>query len=117
VYIRFGRTFLEQECAEVFEETFQDFSLTLILFHKLDRDKSVSIVKLCQELLTEFPIDKKCVTFEFLARVIYSAQSMSVNTVNEYTSYLSDVYEVTETLGQVTFNVKEVMFLTWCPCT
>jgi hypothetical protein len=36
---------------------------------------------------------------------------MSVNTVNEYTSYLSNVHEVTETLGQVTFNVKEVMFL------
>ncbi len=91
------RTLLEQECAEVFEEVFQDFPLTLILFHKLDRDKSVSIVKLCQELLTEFPIDKKCATFEFLARAIYSAQSMSVKTVNEYTSYLSDVHEVTET--------------------
>ncbi len=36
---------------------------------------------------------------------------MSVNTVNEYTSYLSNVHEVTETLVQVTFNVKEVMFL------
>jgi hypothetical protein len=36
---------------------------------------------------------------------------MSVNTDKEYTSYLSNVHEVTETLGQVTFNVKEVMFL------
>ncbi len=36
---------------------------------------------------------------------------MSVNTDTEYTSYLSNVHEVTETLGTVTFNVKEVMFL------
>jgi hypothetical protein len=56
------RTLLEQECTEVFEE----------------------------ELLTEFPIDKKRVTFEYLARAIYSTQSMSVNTDKEYTSYLSN---------------------------
>jgi hypothetical protein len=43
--------------------------------------------------------------------VIYSTQDVSVNTINEYTFYLSNVHEVTETLGQVTFNVKEVMFL------
>jgi hypothetical protein len=30
---------------------------------------------------------------------------------NEYTSYISNVHDVTETLGQATFNVKEVMFL------
>jgi hypothetical protein len=36
---------------------------------------------------------------------------MSVNTDKEYTSFLSNVHEVTERLGQVTFNVKEVMFL------
>jgi hypothetical protein len=36
---------------------------------------------------------------------------MSVNTDNEYTSYLSNVHEVTETLGPVTFNVREVMNL------
>ncbi len=52
------RTLLEQECAEVFEETFKDFLLSYVLFHKLDRDKSDSIVKLWQELLTEFPLDK-----------------------------------------------------------
>ncbi len=43
--------------------------------------------------------------------MIYSAQAMSVNTANEYTSYMSNVHEVTKTLVQVTFNVKEVMFL------
>ena len=67
--------------------------------------------ELYQELLTEFPIDKKRATFEYLSRVMYSAQSMSVNTANEYTSYMSNVHEVTETLVQVTLNVKEVMFL------
>ncbi len=77
----------------------------------LPDDKSGSIVKVWQELLTEFPHDKKCTTFEYLVRVIYSTQDMSVNTVNEYASYLSNVHEVTETLGRVTFNVKEVMFL------
>ncbi len=82
-----------------------------IFFHKLDRGKSGSIAKLWQELLTEFPLDKKRAVFEYLARVIYSAQAMSVNTVNEYTSCLSNVHEVTETLDQVTFNVKKAMFL------
>jgi hypothetical protein len=43
--------------------------------------------------------------------VIYSGQDVSVDTINEYTSYLSNVHEVNETLDQVTFNVKEVMFL------
>ncbi len=105
------RTLLEQERADVFEEAFKDFPLAHVLFHKLDRGKSGSIAKLWQELLTEFPLDKKRVTFEYLARVIYSAQPMSVNTDKEYTSYLSNVHEVTETLVQVTFNVKEVMFL------
>jgi len=61
---------------------------------------------------TEFPIDKKRATFEFLDRVIHSAQTMSVNTANECTSYMSKVHEVEQTLGQVTFIVvKEVMFL------
>jgi hypothetical protein len=101
----------EQECAEVFEESFKDFPLTHVLFHKLDRGKSGSMDKLCQEFLTEFPLDKKRPTFEFLVHTIYSTQPMSFNTVNEYTSYLSNVDEVIETLGQVTFNVKEVMFL------
>ena len=45
------RTLLEQECAEVFEEVFKDFPLAHVLFHYLDRGKSDSIVKLCQELL------------------------------------------------------------------
>jgi hypothetical protein len=79
------RTLFEQECAEVFEEAFKDFPFTHVFFHKLDRDKSGSVAKLWQELLTEFPIDKKCTTFEFLDREIYSDQVMSVNTVNEYT--------------------------------
>jgi hypothetical protein len=105
------RTLLEQECVEVFEEAFKDFPLAHVLFQKLDRGKSGSIVKLWQELLTEFPLDKKRATFEYLARAMHSAQTMSVNTDKEYTSYLSNVHEVTETLGQVTFNVKEVMFL------
>ena len=52
------RTLLEQECAEVFEEAFKDFPLSHVLFHKLDRVKSGSIVNLWQELLTEFPLDK-----------------------------------------------------------
>jgi hypothetical protein len=82
------RTLLEQECAEVFEESFQDFPLTHVFFHNLDRGKSVSVSKLWQELLTEFPIDKKCATFEILGRAIQSAQTMSVNTANEYTSYM-----------------------------
>ena len=43
--------------------------------------------------------------------MIYSVQDVSVDTINEYTSYLSNVHEVTETLVQVTFNVKKVMFL------
>jgi hypothetical protein len=42
---------------------------------------------------------------------VYSAQAMSVDTVNEYTSYFSNVHEVTETLRPVTFNVKEVTLL------
>jgi hypothetical protein len=53
----------------------------------------------------------KSATFEYLVRAIYSAQVMSVNNDKEYTSYLSNVHEVTETLVQVTFNVKKVMFL------
>jgi hypothetical protein len=105
------RTLLEQECAEVFEEAFKDFSFVHVLFHKLDRGKSGSIVMLWQELLMKFPLDKKRATFEYLARAIYSAHVMSVNTDKEYTSYLSNVHEVTETLGQVNFNVKEEMFL------
>ncbi len=79
------RTLFEQECGEVFEETFKDFPFEHVFFHKLDRDKSGSVVKIWQELPTEFPIDKTCVTFEFLDREIYSVQVMSVNTVNEYT--------------------------------
>ncbi len=59
------RTLFEQECAEVFEEGFKDFPLEHVLFHKIDRGKSGSIVMLWQELLTEFPLDKKCETFEF----------------------------------------------------
>ncbi len=105
------RTLLEQECVEVFEETFKDFPLAHVLFHKLNRGKSGSIVTVWQELLTEFPLDKKRSTFEYLTRTIYSVQSMSLNTVNEYTSDLSNVHNVTETLGPVTFNIKEVMFL------
>jgi hypothetical protein len=105
------RTLLERECAEVFEEAFKDFPLTHVLFHKLHRGKSGSIDKLWQELLTEFPLDKKRATFEYLTRVTYSTQVMSVNNDKEYTSYLSNVHEVNETLVQVTFNVKEVMFL------
>jgi hypothetical protein len=33
--------------------------------------------------------DKKRSTFEFLARAVYSTQTMSVNTVNEYKTFLS----------------------------
>jgi hypothetical protein len=105
------RTLLEQECAEVFEEVFKNFPLVHVLFHKLDRVKSDSIAHLCQELLTEFPIDKKRSIFEYLARTIQSTQTMSVNTTNEYTSFLSKVNEVEETLDQTTFSVQEVMFL------
>jgi hypothetical protein len=36
---------------------------------------------------------------------------MSVNTTNEYTSFMSKVNEVEKTLGQMTFSVQEVMFL------
>jgi hypothetical protein len=105
------RSLFEQECAEVFEETFKHFPLSHIFFHDLDRGKSDSVTKLWQKLLTEFPIDKKCATFEFLVRVIQSVQTMSVNTVNEHTSYMSKVNEVKKTLAQVTFTVQEVMFL------
>jgi hypothetical protein len=69
-YDPMDRILLEQEYAEVLEETFKDFPLAHVSFHNLDRDKTGSVTKLCQELLTEFPIDKKCATFEFLARVI-----------------------------------------------
>jgi hypothetical protein len=105
------RTLLEQECAEGFEEAFKDFPLAHDFFHEFDRGQSGRIAKLWQELLMEFPIDKKRATFEFLAHAIYSAQTISVNTVNQYTSYMSNVHDVTETLGQATFNVKKVMVL------
>jgi hypothetical protein len=36
---------------------------------------------------------------------------MSVNTANEYTSFMYEVNEVEKTLGQTTFSVQEVMFL------
>jgi hypothetical protein len=36
---------------------------------------------------------------------------MSVNTDNEYTSFMFKVNEVEKTLGQATFSVQEVMFL------
>jgi hypothetical protein len=49
--------------------------------------------------------------FEFLTRVIQSTQTMSVNTSNEYTSFMSKVNEVEKKLGQATFSVQEVMFL------
>ncbi len=81
------RILLEQECSEVLEEVFKDFPLEHVSFHNLDRGKTGSVAKLWQELLTEFPIDKKLATFEFLARVIQSTQTMSVNTTNEYTSF------------------------------
>jgi hypothetical protein len=40
------RILLDQECTDVFEEVFEEFPLAHILFHKLDRGKSVSITKL-----------------------------------------------------------------------
>ena len=80
-YDPMDRTLLEQECAEVFEEEFKNFPMAHVFFHNLDRDKSGSVAELWQELLTEFPIDKKSATFEFLARAIQSAQTMSVNRV------------------------------------
>jgi hypothetical protein len=105
------RILLEQECVEVLEEAFKDFPLVHVSFHNLDRGKTGSVAKLWQELLTEFPIDKKRATFEFLARAIQSTQTMSVNTANEYTSFMYKVHEVEKTLGQATFSVQEVMFL------
>jgi hypothetical protein len=51
------RILIEQECTEVLEESFKDFPLAHVSFHNLDRVKTGSVSKFCQELLTEFPID------------------------------------------------------------
>ena len=92
------RSMLEQECADVLEEIFKKNPLTHGFSHKLERGQTVSICTFCQELHTEFPIDNTRSTFEFLTRGVYSPQTMSVNTTNEYTSYLSTVHDVVETL-------------------
>ena len=102
---------LEQACDDILEVAFKDFPLSHTFFDKIEHGKTGSISKLWQEFLTEFPIDKKRSTFEFLARAVYSAQTMSVNTANEYTTFLSTVHDVVETLGSKTFTTKEVMFL------
>jgi hypothetical protein len=65
---------MDRTLFEGFEETFKDFPLAHIFSHKLDCEKSGSVVKVWQDLLTEFPIDKKRVTFEVLDRVIYSVK-------------------------------------------
>ena len=100
---------IEQECTDVLEEAFKDFPLAHGFSHKFERGQTGSISTLCQEVHTEFPIDNKCSTFEFLARAVYSVQVMSVNTTNEYTSYLSTMYDVVETQDSVTFTSKEVL--------
>ncbi len=98
------RILLEQECAEVLEEAFKDFPLAHVSFHNLDRGKTGSVAKLWQELLTEFPIDKKRATFEFLARAIQSTQAMSVNTANEYTSFMYKMNEVEKNVRSSDFQ-------------
>jgi hypothetical protein len=40
------RILLEQECAEVFEESFKDFPMAHIFFQNLDRGKTDSVTKL-----------------------------------------------------------------------
>jgi hypothetical protein len=86
-----------------FQGNIQGFSFGTRFSHKLGRGKSDSISELYQELLTEFPIDKKRATFEYLSRVMYSAQSMSVMFLMEMTNFqesdnnMSDVQGI---LGQ-----------------
>jgi len=52
---------LEQECADILEETgqFKDFPLAHGFFDTLEGGQTASTSKLWQKLLTEFPIDKK----------------------------------------------------------
>jgi hypothetical protein len=57
---------MDRTLFEGFEETFKDFPLVHIFFHKFDCEKSGSVVKVWQDLLTDFQIDKKRSTFEVL---------------------------------------------------
>ena len=105
------RTMFEQEWCDILEETFKDFPLTHVFFDTIERGQTDSISKLCQKLLTEFPIDtENRSSFEFLVRAVQSSQPMSLNTTNDYTAYLSTVHDVVETIVSETFTVSEVMF-------